>query len=237
MKYGEKKKKKNPTPQRCRSSYRLSDENTRIDNKRGKTNRKRKTREENRSLSPQIPKCSGTLKPSHDPSAPATDHGESRVTVLRLLRHDSLEGGRVLHLPLLLLLLQLLLQLLAVLVGPRGVVDEGELQQRAEHECEAHARPHVDGLRGRNGGWVGVAGGRGAGGGRGKCSMDYCEWWAVWSSKEKVSSNAKDSPFFSLNQITHKNKYDLEAVVRMIYCQILEWLAFYIFFKTKRKEQ
>ena len=31
-------------------------------------------------------------------------------------------------------------------VGPRGVVDEGELQQRAEHEQHARAAPHVDSL-------------------------------------------------------------------------------------------
>lgn len=36
--------------------------------------------------------------------------------------------------------------LVPVRVGTRRVVDERELQQRAEHERQAHARPHVDGF-------------------------------------------------------------------------------------------
>ena len=36
--------------------------------------------------------------------------------------------------------------LVALEVGARRVVDEGELKQRSEHEGQAHARPHVYGL-------------------------------------------------------------------------------------------
>lgn len=47
----------------------------------------------------------------------------------------------------LVLLLALLLHVIAVHVWARGVVDQGELEQRAEHERQTHARPHVNSLQ------------------------------------------------------------------------------------------
>lgn len=47
----------------------------------------------------------------------------------------------------LVLLPALLLHVLAVHVGAGGVVDQGELEQRAEHERQTHAGPHVNSLQ------------------------------------------------------------------------------------------
>jgi hypothetical protein len=49
---------------------------------------------------------------------------------------------------------------LPVHIRPRGVVDERELQQRAEHKREADASPHVDGLGVGHGWQRGVDAGR-----------------------------------------------------------------------------
>lgn len=71
-----------------------------------------------------------------------TDHGEGVAAVLHQVgRGVQLVG--VLHLDG----ATLLLDVVAVHVRATGVVDQRELQQRAKHERQADAGPHVDSLQ------------------------------------------------------------------------------------------
>ena len=102
-------------------------------------------------------KVIGDSKKGAEPSfACASYHSEGRIVFDSVLGHDcgscrrGFHGGLLplaLHLPL----AALLLELLAMGVGPGRVVDQGELEQGAEDERQAHAGPHVDGL---SGGWA-----------------------------------------------------------------------------------